>query len=120
MRIEQFVRVIDQDQDPAAVRPFAGQALRQQIAAGDYDAAAWNGLTYLFKPDAPAEIRGEFAPIQTNIPGIQIGELLPRIAARQTIGSGVSETGAAKVGSEAGRDDELRFSTDSTTYFESE
>jgi uncharacterized protein (DUF1501 family) len=34
------------------------------------------------KPDAPAEIRGEFRPIQTNVPGIQIGEHLPRLAAR--------------------------------------
>src|SRR5580692_4940114 len=33
------------------------------------------------KPDAPAEIRGEFKPIHTNVPGIQICELLPRIAA---------------------------------------
>ncbi len=32
------------------------------------------------KPDAPAEIRGEFKPIQTNVPGIQICELLPRIS----------------------------------------
>ncbi|MFP6659657.1 MAG: DUF1501 domain-containing protein [Pirellulales bacterium] len=32
------------------------------------------------KPDAPAEIRGEFKPIATNIPGIQFCELLPRIA----------------------------------------
>ncbi|MCY2965608.1 MAG: DUF1501 domain-containing protein [Planctomycetota bacterium] len=34
------------------------------------------------KPEAPAEIRGEFRPIQTNVPGMEIGELLPRIAAR--------------------------------------
>src|SRR5437899_1516616 len=33
------------------------------------------------KPDAPAEIRGEFKPIATNVPGIRIGELLPRTAA---------------------------------------
>lgn len=33
------------------------------------------------KPDAPAEIRGPFNPIQTNIPGIQFCELLPRTAA---------------------------------------
>ncbi|HYH64855.1 MAG TPA: DUF1501 domain-containing protein, partial [Urbifossiella sp.] len=26
------------------------------------------------KPDAPAEIRGEFRPISTRVPGIQIGE----------------------------------------------
>ena len=32
------------------------------------------------KPDAPAEIRGEFKPIATNVPGIQISELLPRTA----------------------------------------
>ena len=32
------------------------------------------------KPDAPAEIRGPFNPIATNIPGIQFCELLPRTA----------------------------------------
>ena len=33
------------------------------------------------KPDAPVEIRGEFRPIATNVPGIQISELMPRVAA---------------------------------------
>lgn len=33
------------------------------------------------KPDAPSEVRGEFRPIDTNVPGIQICEHLPRIAA---------------------------------------
>lgn len=32
------------------------------------------------KPAAPAEIRGEFRPVATNVPGIQIGELLPALA----------------------------------------
>ena len=32
------------------------------------------------KPDAPAEIRGEFSPIATNVPGIEISELMPRVA----------------------------------------
>jgi hypothetical protein len=32
------------------------------------------------KPDAPAEIRGEFRPIPTNVPGIEICEHLPRLA----------------------------------------
>jgi len=32
------------------------------------------------KPDAPAEFRGEFKPIATNVPGIQVGEHLPRLA----------------------------------------
>jgi hypothetical protein len=33
------------------------------------------------KPDAPVEIRGEFKPIHTNVPGIDICEHLPRLAA---------------------------------------
>src|SRR5881628_2291241 len=32
------------------------------------------------KPGAPAEIRGEFRPIATNVPGIAICELMPRLA----------------------------------------
>ena len=32
------------------------------------------------KPDAPAEIRGPFRPIATNVPGIHFCELLPRTA----------------------------------------
>jgi hypothetical protein len=32
------------------------------------------------KPDAPSEIRGEFKPIATAVPGLQVGELMPRTA----------------------------------------
>ncbi len=32
------------------------------------------------KPNAPPEFRGEFNPIDTNVPGIQIGEHTPRLA----------------------------------------
>ncbi|MFM7315359.1 MAG: DUF1501 domain-containing protein, partial [bacterium] len=32
------------------------------------------------KPDAPSEIRGPFQPIRTNVPGIQISEIFPRLA----------------------------------------
>src|SRR6185437_1718438 len=35
---------------------------------------------YDLKPNAPAEVRGEFKPISTNVPGIQIGEHLPQQA----------------------------------------
>lgn len=35
---------------------------------------------YDLKMDAPAEVRGEFQPIDTNVPGIQICEHLPRLA----------------------------------------
>jgi hypothetical protein len=36
--------------------------------------------TYDMKPGAPAEIRGEFQPIKTNVPGMEISEMLPRQA----------------------------------------
>jgi hypothetical protein len=36
--------------------------------------------TFDLKPDAPAEIRGEFRPIATNVPGIDLCELMPRLA----------------------------------------
>lgn len=34
------------------------------------------------KPDAPAEIRGEFKPIATKTPGMYLGEVLPKLAAQ--------------------------------------
>ncbi|MBI3863159.1 MAG: DUF1501 domain-containing protein [Planctomycetia bacterium] len=37
--------------------------------------------TWDMKPGAPAEVRGEFRPIATNVPGTQIVEHLPRLAA---------------------------------------
>lgn len=36
--------------------------------------------TFDLKPNAPAEIRGPFRPMRTNVPGIDICELLPRLA----------------------------------------
>lgn len=38
--------------------------------------------TFDLKPDAPAEFRGEFRPIATNVNGIQICEHMPRTAQR--------------------------------------
>src|SRR4029077_9050705 len=32
------------------------------------------------KPEAPPEIRGKYRPIDTNVPGLRIGERLPRMA----------------------------------------
>ncbi|RLT10840.1 MAG: DUF1501 domain-containing protein [Planctomycetota bacterium] len=44
----------------------------------------WGGMSHLesfdLKPDAPSEIRGEFSPIPTVVPGIEIGEHLPLLA----------------------------------------
>src|SRR5215204_6643904 len=35
---------------------------------------------YELKMDAPSEVRGEFAPIPTNVSGIEFCELLPNLA----------------------------------------
>jgi uncharacterized protein (DUF1501 family) len=37
--------------------------------------------TFDLKPHAPAEVKGEFKPIPTNVPGVQFCEHLPRLAA---------------------------------------
>ena len=46
----------------------------------------WGGPSQLEtwdpKPDAPREVRGEFRPIATRLPGVHIGEHFPRLAAR--------------------------------------
>jgi hypothetical protein len=36
--------------------------------------------TFDLKPDAPSEFRGEFKPIATNVPGVEICEHLPKLA----------------------------------------
>jgi hypothetical protein len=65
--------------------------LRLQADTGGRDAAKGvimvllpGGPTHLdtfdLKPDAPAEIRGEFRPIPTKVPGLDLCELMPRLA----------------------------------------
>ncbi len=48
---------------------------------------SWGGMSQLEtfdpKPDAPQENRGDYRPIATATPGIQVGEYMPRLA-RQT------------------------------------
>ncbi len=36
--------------------------------------------TWDMKPDAPSEFRGDFSPIATNLPGVQISEHLPKLS----------------------------------------
>src|SRR5580704_16538686 len=36
--------------------------------------------TYDLKPQAASEFRGEFTPIHTNVPGVDVCELMPRQA----------------------------------------
>lgn len=54
--------------------------------------------TFDMKPDSPSEYRGEFNPIQTNVPGIEICEHLPKLAQcmdKFTILRGITHTLAA-------------------------
>src|SRR5207249_8167530 len=32
------------------------------------------------KPEAPEEVRGKYKPIDSNVPGLKVGQLLPRMA----------------------------------------
>lgn len=36
--------------------------------------------TWDMKPNAPAEVRGPFTPIKTNVPGIEISEIFPKMS----------------------------------------
>lgn len=55
---------------------------------------------YDLKPSAPVEYRGEFSPIRTNVPGMDICELMPRqaqIANKFAVVQGISFSGAHNV-----------------------
>lgn len=55
---------------------------------------------YDLKPDAPIEYRGEFNPIRTNVPGMDICEFMPRqarIANKFALVRGISFSGAHNV-----------------------
>lgn len=70
---------------------LAGRALGSPRSGGPGGKAKGCILLYMYggpahqdiwdlKPDAPAEVRGEFQPIATSVPGIRIGEHLPHLA----------------------------------------
>lgn len=60
----------------AAARPSRARAL---ILVDLYGGPAHQDIFDL-KPDAPAEVRGEFRPIETNVSGIRVSEHIPRLA----------------------------------------
>jgi hypothetical protein len=59
-----------------------------ELAKGTANAAIFINLaggpshmdSFDLKPDAPKEVRGEFNPIETNVPGVAICEHLPKLA----------------------------------------
>ena len=63
---------------PAEAAPSTGRArscIVLFLMGGPPQHSTWDP-----KPNAPAEVRGEFAPIATTVPGMTIGELLPKTA----------------------------------------
>ncbi|MFO0906906.1 MAG: DUF1501 domain-containing protein [Isosphaeraceae bacterium] len=72
--------------DLLALRPDASAATPAGPARAVILLWLWGGPSHLdtfdMKPDAPLEYRGPFEPIATNVPGIQVCELLPGLAKR--------------------------------------
>ena len=64
----------------AAIAPFARPLAKRNcillvLTGGPSHLDTWD-----MKPNAPSEIRGPFRPIRTNVPGIEISEIFPRMA----------------------------------------
>ncbi|MBI3860603.1 MAG: DUF1501 domain-containing protein [Planctomycetia bacterium] len=57
------------------LRPRADSCILVFLDGGPSHLDMWD-----MKPEAPAEIRGEFQPIDTSLPGVQFSEYLPRMA----------------------------------------
>lgn len=66
----------------AASATASSAAAPNQILIVFLTGAASHHDTFDMKPAAPAEIRGDFQPIATRTPGLQVCEHLPRLAAR--------------------------------------
>ena len=66
------------------LRAMAGETAPRQTAKAVIYIFLSGGLaqheSFDMKPDAPEEVRGEFQPIQTRTPGIQVSEYLPMLA----------------------------------------
>jgi hypothetical protein len=70
---------------------LAGRSVAAPVASGSFGKAKSCIVLFLLggppqhetwdpKPDAPPEVRGEFKPTATNVPGIRVGELMPQTA----------------------------------------
>jgi uncharacterized protein (DUF1501 family) len=69
---------------PAPFRPAAAAPVRRARARGVIVLLLEGGMSHLEswdpKPAAPREIRGEFAPIATSVPGLRVCEHMPLLA----------------------------------------
>jgi hypothetical protein len=69
---------------PGLLRAMESSGKRKARAHAVIFLHQWGGPshhdTFDMKPNAPAEIRGEFKPITSNVPGMSVCERLPRMA----------------------------------------
>jgi hypothetical protein len=63
------------ESESAGIEPTADACIVIFLNGGPSHLDMWD-----MKPNAPAEIRGEFKPIATTVPGVQLSEHLPRLA----------------------------------------
>jgi len=68
-------RLLAARESAAAPTPRADHCIILFLNGGPPHLDMWD-----MKPEAPPEIRGEFSPIPTSLPGYFMGELLPRMA----------------------------------------
>src|SRR5947209_18340088 len=63
----------------------AGEASRQRSEIACIFIVQYGGCSHIDtldpKPDAPEEIRGAYKAVPTAVPGLRLGELLPRLGA---------------------------------------
>src|SRR5262245_18773778 len=65
----------------ASAKPQAGAKAKSVILIFNCGAPSHIDL-WDMKPEATDTVRGEFKPIATNVPGVQVSELMPRLAQR--------------------------------------
>ena len=65
----------------AAAASKAAQESGKSVLIIFLTGAASHHETFDMKPDAPAEVRGEFNVTQTSVPGLHVSEPLPKLAA---------------------------------------
>ena len=91
--------------DVAAMRGHAGEGAATDSRSVIFvflSGGAPQHDTFDMKPDGPSEFRGEFSPIQTSTPGVEICEHLPLLAKQSQHWSLVRSLGHTNNAHEAG------------------
>jgi len=65
---------------PLEASPMRGRLRHKAVIMVYLSGGISHQDTFDLKPEAPKEVRGEFEPIDTSVPGIQISEKLPKLA----------------------------------------